>query len=183
MHPYKVSVVQQLHAPDYNQLVQHCPWFRQNLDNDDLLDVTFFTDEAWMHLSGYINSQNYRTWATENRHHFLETSLHPQKIGVWLVVSKRWIIGPILFRETVTAERYRGSLQQAIDQMHDDEIQLGYFQQDRATAHTAITTIRYLEEFSGNRVISRPLRSPRSPDLTPLDFYMFGQIKNNVFIF
>lgn len=59
--------------------------------------------------------------------------------------------------ETVTAERYRGILQRAIDQIHDNEIQLGYSQQDGATAHTAITTIRYLEEFYGNRISSRPL--------------------------
>jgi hypothetical protein len=60
-------------------------------------------DEAWFQLSGYVNSQNYRTWATENPHVFLESSLHPIKIGVWVAISRRRIIGPIFFNETITA--------------------------------------------------------------------------------
>lgn len=182
MHPYKVSVVQQLHVLDHNKRVQYCQWFNDHLNNDDLLDVTFYSDEAWVHLSGYVNSQNYRTWATENPHEFVETSLHPQKLGIWLAVSRRRIVGPIFFRETITSERYRRQiLQEAFNQMHDDELQLGYFQQDGATAHTANATIQYLQEFYENRIISRGLWPPRSPDLTPLDFYLFGRIKNNIF--
>ena len=34
----------------------------------DVLDVTFFTDEAWFHLSGYVNSQNSRLWSYDNPH-------------------------------------------------------------------------------------------------------------------
>lgn len=181
MHPYKVSVVQQLYPQDFNQRVQYCEWFNQHLHNNNLLDVTFFTDEAWVHLSGYVNSQNYRTWGTENPHVFVETTLHPQKIGIWVAVSRRRILGPIFFRETVTAERYRGFLEEAIGQMHDDELTTGYFQQDGATAHTANATIEHLETYYGDRVISRGLWPPRSPDLTPLDYYLFGRIKNNIF--
>jgi hypothetical protein len=55
--------------------------------------------EAWFHLSGYIHSQNYRTWATENPPNFVESSLHPQKIGVRVAMSRRRIIGPIFFNE------------------------------------------------------------------------------------
>lgn len=66
-----------------------------------MLDLTYFTDEAWFHLSGYINSQNYRTWATENPHTYVETSLHPLKIGVWVAISRRRIIDPIFFDETI----------------------------------------------------------------------------------
>ncbi|CAH1366225.1 unnamed protein product, partial [Tenebrio molitor] len=46
--------------------LRYCHWFNENLNNDNILDLTFFTGEAWFHLSGYVNSQNYRTWATEN---------------------------------------------------------------------------------------------------------------------
>ena len=33
----------------------------------------------------------------------------------------------------------------------------------------------------GERLISRPLWPPRSPDLTPLDFFVWGYIKDKVF--
>lgn len=88
LHPYKVTVVQQLHAPDYESRRNYCQWFNNNLNNNDVLNVTFMSDEAWVHLSGYVSSQNYRTWASENSHCFEETSLHPLKIGIWVGMSR-----------------------------------------------------------------------------------------------
>ncbi|CAH1365372.1 unnamed protein product, partial [Tenebrio molitor] len=34
--------------------VNYCDWFLHNT-YDDILDVIFFTDEAWFHLEGYRN--------------------------------------------------------------------------------------------------------------------------------
>jgi len=59
-----------------------------------------------------------------------------------------------------------------------------WFQQDGATAHTAMETMDMLR-MNFPRVISRfgdvPL-PPRSPDLTPLDFFLFGYLKGKVYI-
>jgi hypothetical protein len=41
----------------------------------DILDKVYKSDEAWIHLSGYINSQNSRIWSAENPHTFHENSL------------------------------------------------------------------------------------------------------------
>jgi hypothetical protein len=59
-----------------------------------MLDVTFFLDEAWFHLTSYVNSQNTRIWSKENPHAAHETPLHPVKIGVWCAVSRHRIVGP-----------------------------------------------------------------------------------------
>jgi hypothetical protein len=64
----------------------------------------FFTDEVWFQLSGYVNSQNYRTWRTENPHNFTETPLLPQKIGVWCAISRHRIIGPLSFETGINVE-------------------------------------------------------------------------------
>lgn len=182
LHPYKVTVVQQLHPLDYGKRVMYCNFFNRHLNDNNTLDKSFFTDEAWFHLSGYINSQNYRTWATENPHTMIETDLHPIKVGVWVAISRRRIIGPIFFEETINAERYRTLiLAEFLRQLHDDELQTGYFQQDGATAHTANTTLNYLREFYGDRLISKNVWPPRSPDLTPCDFFLFGHLKNTIF--
>lgn len=181
MHPYKVTVVQRLQPLDYGKRVTFCNWFNQNLNKDDVLDKTFFSDEAWFHLSGYVNSQNYRTWATENPNQFVETNLHPIKVGIWVAMSRRRIIGPIFFYDTVNGVRYRQILETFIEQLHDDELQYGFFQQDNAPAHTAKETLQYLEEYFVDRTISKDLWPPRSPDLTPLDFYLFGCLKNKIF--
>jgi hypothetical protein len=39
---------------------EYCHWFGGVItaNEQDVLDVTFFTDEAWFRLCGYVNSQN-----------------------------------------------------------------------------------------------------------------------------
>ncbi|KAJ3659556.1 hypothetical protein Zmor_011240 [Zophobas morio] len=185
MHPYKITTVQQLLPIDPPRRVEYCNWFQNTFHDDGLLDLTFFSDEAWFHLSGYVNSQNFRIWSAENPHVFVETPLHLLKIGVWLAVSRRRIYGPIFFHDTMTGERYSQQiLEPFIQQLDDEELQLGYFQQDGATAHTARATLEYLQQHYDDRVISLGVQHafpPRSPDLTPLDFSIFGYLKDKVF--
>ncbi|PNF21976.1 hypothetical protein B7P43_G17843, partial [Cryptotermes secundus] len=78
LHAYQISVVHELKEPD--TLVQ---------DNPGILDYTWFSDEARFHLSGYVNLQNCRIWASENPNVIHEEPLHSKKIGVWCGIS-RW---------------------------------------------------------------------------------------------
>ena len=57
----------------------------------------FMSDEAWFHLSGYVNSQNTRCWSSENPQVIGETPLHDLKISVWCAVSRTKIVDPIFF--------------------------------------------------------------------------------------
>jgi hypothetical protein len=59
--------------------------------------LTFFIDEAWFHLSGYINAQNNRYWSSINPKQTFELLLHDQKIGVWCATTASRIVGPIFF--------------------------------------------------------------------------------------
>jgi hypothetical protein len=70
--------------------MQYCNFFQQNLNNDDVLDLSFFTDESWFNLSSYVNKQNYRPWSAVNPRNFLEVPLHPVKIGIWLTLSRQY---------------------------------------------------------------------------------------------
>lgn len=181
-HPYKVSVVQELLPIDYGKRLHYCQWFNDNIRDDNILDKSFFSDEGWFHLSGYVNSQNYRIWSAENPNVIHETQLHPMKVGVWLAMSRQRIIGPIFFEETITGQRYREILELFVGELQQNEIEEGYFQNDNATAHTARETREYLRQVYDNRVIGAGIWPPRSPDLTPLDFFMFGFLKNKIYI-
>ncbi|GFV32972.1 DUF4817 domain-containing protein [Trichonephila clavipes] len=58
------------------------------------------------------------------------------------------------------------------------------FQQDGATCHTARATIDLLKDTLGDRLISRfgPANwPPRSCDLTPLDYFLWGYVKSLVY--
>lgn len=186
LFPYKMQSYHEILPADFNRRVLYCQWFNEHIaNNNDLLDLTFFSDEAWFHLSGYVNSQTMRMWSSDNPHIFRETPLHPLKIGIWIGVSRRRLIGPIFFEQTVTAQRYREDIFNAfVNQLHDDELGQGFYQQDGATAHTTPATLNYLREFYDDRLISLrciPEYPPRSPDLTILDFFIFPHLKNRVF--
>lgn len=61
-----------------------------------------------------------------------------------------------------------------------------WFQQDGCPAHNTREVRDFLSNVFGNNVISNSGSVPwpaRSPDITPLDFYLWGFIKNEVYQF
>ncbi len=77
--------------------------------------------KVWVHLDGYINSQNYRLWCCENTHALVESGLHPLKIGIWGGISRRKIIGPIFFEQSINAEWYQSTIHDFIANLEADE--------------------------------------------------------------
>jgi hypothetical protein len=140
--------------------------------------VSFMPDEAWFHLSGYVNSQNSRYWATESPHELHEQPLH----GVWCGVSATRIIGPIFFDSTVNTDVYLTILEEFYSQLTEQEREYCFFQQDRATSHTSLRSLaRVHEMFTAERTVSNGLWPPRSPDLSTCDFYLWGYLKGRVY--
>ncbi len=88
------------------------------------------------------------------------------------------MVAPVFFKTTINAERYREIVELFIASLEPHE-RYSWSQQDGATAHTAGETIDFLQSFFGNRLISRPLWPPRSLDLTPPDFYLWGYVKDS----
>lgn len=149
-----------------------------------VINNLWMTDEAWFHLSGYVNAQNTRTWASENPHMFHESPLHPAKIGVWAAISKKRIFFTF-FTEAVNTRNYLSDLFAPFSRsLSEEERSQGWFQQDGATAHTSNLALTEIRGVFGNRIISRRTEHPwpaRSPDLTAPDFYLWGKIKGSVY--
>ena len=100
----------------------HVSWYTNCISS-------FYT--AYFHLSGYVNSQNYRTWSTQNPHVFVETDLHPIKIGFWVAISRRRIIGPIFFNETINADRCRTLiLDNFVNQLDEEKRDFFFFNEN-----------------------------------------------------
>lgn len=182
LRAYHVRCVQELKELDKRKRLDYCTWFRAFVDNHGIakLDRVFFSDEAWFHLSGYVNSQNSRIWSSENPHVLHERPLHCQKTGVWCALSRRRIVGPLFFETTVNSVVYQDIITQFIALLEEDE-RYCWLQQDGATCHTSNETMRFLREFFGERLISKGLWPPRSPDLTPADFFLWGHLKEKVY--
>jgi hypothetical protein len=50
-------------------------------------ELAFYTDEARLHLSGYVHSQKNRYWSADNRYSIHEVPLPDVKISVWLPIG------------------------------------------------------------------------------------------------
>ncbi|GFV78561.1 transposable element Tc3 transposase [Trichonephila clavipes] len=146
-----------------------------------------FSDEAHFWLNGYVNKQNCRIWSEANPQVYVETPLHPEKLTVWCTL---WAGGILLQNDeghnvTVNGDRYRAMITNFfIPELNNHDVQELWFQQDGATCHTARATIDLLKDPFGDRLISRfgPVNwPPRSCDLTPLDYFLWGYVKSLVY--
>lgn len=73
--------VQEFTLPNFYSQKEYWTWFESNMHND-LLDLPFYSNEPWFHLSG-VDSQNFRIRSSENPQHFVETSLiHSIEVSV-----------------------------------------------------------------------------------------------------
>ncbi|GFY36797.1 transposable element Tc3 transposase [Trichonephila clavipes] len=146
-----------------------------------------FSDEAHFWLNNYVNKQNCRIWSEANPQVYVETPLHPEKLTVWCAL---WA-GESFFKNdeghnvTVNGDRYRAMITYFfIPELNNHDVQELCFQQDSATCHTARATIDLLKDTLGDRLISRfgPVNwPPRSCDLTPLDYFLWGYVKSLVY--
>ncbi|GFT94633.1 transposable element Tc3 transposase [Trichonephila clavipes] len=88
---------------------------------------------------------------------------------------------------TVNGDRYRAMITNFfIPELNNHDVQELWFQQDGATCHTARATIDLLKDTFGDRLISRfgPVNwPPRSCDLTPLDYFLWGYVKSLVYAY
>jgi hypothetical protein len=139
LRPYKTTVINALHQHDPARRVPFCSWFLQSVVEGEIdPQLTLFSDWAWFHLQGYINTQNNRYWSSQNPHLTHEAPLHSVKVGVWCVSARR-IVGPVFFKETFNCEMYvQVILRQFFPHLTKEEKLCGWFQQDSATAHTAL---------------------------------------------
>jgi len=78
-------------------------------------------------------------------------------------------------------ERRGNDFNEFVDQLDDDKLRNGYFQQDGATCHTWNESMAEIESFFDDRIISKDLWPPRSPDLSPPDFFLWGALKGKAY--
>jgi hypothetical protein len=68
-----------------------------------------------------------------------------------------------------------------VNQLTHYELTEGYVQQDDTMCHTSNENMREIESYFGDRLISGNLWPPRSPDLMPPDFFLWGLLKGCVY--
>jgi hypothetical protein len=157
--------------------------------NDQYLRRVLWTDESTFTRDGTFNCHNDHWYAQENPHVTkINKSQHRFQVMVWGGIVDRIIIGPVFFEHNVNGENYTRFLN---EQLWDllDEIPLHIirdltFMHDGAPGHYAASSRRWLDQNFPDHWIGRlgPTAWPaRSPDLTAMDFFVWGAIKDFVY--
>lgn len=186
-HPYRMSLHQAMTLNDHRQRLIFCNWITQQLPN--FHRSILFSDECTFKSDGEINTHNFRYWAQENPHWYREMD-HQRiwKVNVWCGIVDTHIVGPFFFQENLNRFLYADLLKNELPRLLEDiplQLRLNmWFQQDGCPAHTSVIARHQLNRIFRGRWIGKhgPHNwPPRSPDLTILDYYLWGRIKDLVY--
>lgn len=189
-HPFKIHLVQGLRPTDFERRLEFIATLRVAwYDNPEILSQICWTDESRFHNNGVVNKHNAHYWSENNPRWMMETRFQTIfGINVWAGIFHGYFIGPYFYEGTLTSERYLDFLQNLLPAFLEDipilERRLMIWQQDGAPPHNAQRITEYLDiqfpqRWIGNR---GPIKWPaRSPDMTPMDFFIWGYLKDVVY--
>lgn len=190
LYPYHLQRVQALSVEDYAPRLRFCTWFLNKCNlNHSFHSSVLFTDEAGFTRDGIINFHNNHLWADENPHGIIQ-SRHQQRfsINVWAGIIGDYLIGPVVLPNRLDGLSYLDFLQNGLppllEEVPIETRQQMWFMHDGAPAHFRREVREYLNETYHNKWIGRGgprAWPPRSPDLNPLDYYLWGHLKNMVY--
>lgn len=181
LKPYKFHIWHKLEDMDYEKRLNFANWFLKLPKASH--DYIICSDEAYFYLTLPINNQNNRQWSKSQPYIGVEKPLHDQKILVWCAISAKRVFGPFYFEENVNQYNYRDMLINYFwpKVLRTAEYEKYYFQQDGAKPHTAETVQTWLHGKFGKKFIDKNLWPPRSSDLNPCDFFLWGHLKSVVY--
>jgi len=189
LYPYHIQRVQALLPADYPSRVIFAQWYLQQCTFPNFEVSILFTDEANFSHDAIINHHNNHLWSYENPHDIIE-SRHQHKFScnVWAGIIGDFLLGPIFLPPTLNGNNYTQFLETQLPILLEDvPLQIRnqmWFMQDGAPAHFSRIAREFLNNNYTNRWIGRrgPIAWPaRSPDLNPLDFYLWGHLKTIVY--
>lgn len=190
LKPYVLQVIPKLSAADKECRKKCCVIMQALFASPEInSDFVFFSDEANFYIDGHVCVKNAVIWSIQTpENHFVERTLNAHHVTIWAAISSHYLIGPYILphRQTVNQVSYRNFVTMFLHdlQLHNVDLNNVWFQQDGATPHTAIATRNFLHEHFHERTIGKFLAvewPPRSPDLSPTDFFLWGYIKEKIY--
>lgn len=191
MHPYHVQRVQALVATDFPRRREFCGWFlRQHQQQPDFSEYVFSTDECCFTRNGVLNFRNTHVWSIENPHVIRRTNFQQRfSVNLWAGIVGNQLIGPHELPPRVNGASYLAFLQEQLPPLLEN-VPLNvrqdmWFLHDGAPPHFSVEVRNHLNEVFPGRWIGRGgvvEWPPRSPDLTPLDFFLWGYLKSRVYV-
>ncbi|GFX08071.1 transposable element Tcb1 transposase [Trichonephila clavipes] len=128
-------------------------------------------------------------WALNNPHSTRPRDMQQRfTVNVWVGIVGDSLLGPYILPPRLDSHKYLVFLQEVLPELLTDVSapirRRMWFQQDGAPSHYARHVREHLDRTFPNRWIGRggPVAwPPRSPDLSPQDFFLWGAMKGLVY--
>lgn len=188
-HPYKILPVQKLTDEQKVSRLNFCrDMLQRKVRDNDFFKKVLWSDEATFTTAGMFNRRNSHLWALENPRGICEIKIQGRKaVHVWCGILDTQVIGPIFYEFNLNGERYLEFLENEIEnylenlpiRQYNDII----WHQDGAPPQNVLVVRNFLQNryplwIGRNGDIGWP---PNSPDLTILDSFFWGYVKNTVY--
>lgn len=189
-YPYHLQRVQGLLERDFQPRLEYCRWLLMEHARDrNFIAKILFTDESSFTREGILNLHNNHIWATENPNALVESNHQYQfKLNVWGAIIGDTILGPVFLPPNLNGDNYLEFLRNELPiQLENVPIatRIGmFFMHDGCPAHYSRNVREHLDQTFPERWIGRggPKHwAARSPDHNPIDFYLWGHIKQLVY--
>nr|XP_015839914.1 PREDICTED: uncharacterized protein LOC107398877 [Tribolium castaneum] len=192
LHPFHPFKVQELLPEDLEKRRIFCRWILENHQQDPSFSSRIlFTDESCFHRKGVLNMRNMHVWADANPHAvFVNHTQQNFRINYWMGFLGNHLLGPWRLPDILTGQEYLSFLENHLPELLEDlpladRVDM-WFMQDGAPPHYAVDVRQWLQQHFAGRWIGRGNEAPhfwppRSSDLNPLDFYLWGTIKQEVY--
>ena len=184
---YYIKLKRPLTPEDYDARLQMCEELRGQMIKDAAFAQNlFFSGEAVFHMSGRVTKHNCTIWGPEVPPES-DNERESPKVVVWCGMSKDQVYGPFFFSEPEEREEhYTNMLRTFLLPLlrRRDRMATTVFQHDGAAAHLGPKVRQFLDDKFPKRWLGRRglvKWAPWSPDLSPVDFYLWGEIKNQVY--
>lgn len=190
-HPYHLQKVQHLKPEDYPRRVAFCQeMLRRQANDENFFNMILWTDESHFKRCGIFNMHNYHSWSIENPNLTRASNFQEQfSLNLWSGVLNGQLIGPFELPNRLDGESYLHFLREDLNSLLSNVDLLTrrnmIFQNDGAPCHFARIVRQHLTERFGDKWIGRrgPIAwPPRSPDLNPIDFFVWGYYKEQVYV-
>jgi hypothetical protein len=180
-------LVQKLLPGDTDRRLQFCRDIEAKLAQDEnFLDYIIWSDESNFSNNGMYNRHNNHYWCRINPMRTHETNNQVRfSFNVWCGIMKNRVVMVHIFEGHLNTVKYLEILELLRNALNDlpEEYDTFIFQQDGAPAHNSRLSTTYLnnhfQTWIGTKgIIKWPARSP---DLTPLDYFLWGYVKDVIY--
>lgn len=181
-----------LQENDFGRRIEFC----RHLLHTDVDDVNFlrsilWTDESKFDKEGIVNYHNLHNWAEKHQNPHVKRPRGFQRrfsVNVWAGLIGNKLIGPHYLPDNINGANYLqfiiNDLPDLVEEVFQEDRPI-VFQHDGCPAHWSVAVREHLNNAFPNSWIGRggPIPwPPRSPDLTPIDFHVWGRAKELVYV-